>query len=37
MKKYAARGDHREIADAVARITVQGHRYSEAAQKWIDR
>jgi aryl-alcohol dehydrogenase-like predicted oxidoreductase len=29
--------DLRDIAAAVAQITVQGHRYSEAAQKMIDR
>lgn len=31
------REDLREIADATARITVQGARYSEASQKMIDR
>ena len=29
--------DLREIDDAASRITVQGHRYSEGAQKMIDR
>jgi aryl-alcohol dehydrogenase-like predicted oxidoreductase len=30
-------GDLREIDEAASRITVQGHRYSEGAQKMIDR
>ena len=30
-------GDLREIHDAAAHIQVQGHRYSEAAQRWINR
>ena len=29
--------DLREIAVAIAEVTVQGDRYSEAAQRWIDR
>lgn len=29
--------DLREIADATAGITLQGERYSEASQRWIDR
>ncbi|MBA4066835.1 MAG: aldo/keto reductase, partial [Isosphaera sp.] len=30
-------GDLRDIEDAVARIDVQGERYTESAQKMIDR
>lgn len=30
-------GDLREIEDAASRITVQGHRYSEASQRMVDR
>jgi aryl-alcohol dehydrogenase-like predicted oxidoreductase len=29
--------DHREIASATSQVTVHGARYSEAAQRWIDR
>ena len=31
------KADLREIQDAASRIQVQGHRYSEAAQRWINR
>ena len=29
--------DLRDIESAAARITVQGHRYSESAQRMVDR